>query len=527
MPWNRKSTFVVLNILVVLLFGGLLALTVGFVDTQRDTRLESRLQAASTGLANAVSEKLRTSVEDLRAVASLLTTLDDVDYATFSGFARRYIDQDQGLLILEWQPLVAEHERAAFVQRARDQGMTGFRLWEPDADGQPVRARERPLHVPVYFMLSRHEGTDTTGLDLAWSEQRMASKWAARDTGQPQSSGFFRVVTGRDSAYAPPGLAITLPIYQGGVIPATKVDRRGRLLGYLAGVFAVDTLLTGEIETFAAEGINIAITDGTGSELGVFTNSGTASKHRADVVLTLFGSDWQLQLTATRQLVDSIDDPLWNLLPALTALLGAMILVFLYLFEGKQLELIKAQGELSTALDRIKRSEANLRELSLRDPLTGLYNRRAFVEQLDHELERSARHGLDCTLLLLDLDHFKSINDTWGHPGGDRALEIFSALCSEASRSSDVVARIGGEEFAILLPDTDGEQALGIAERLRQRIADAELAIEGLPRPLTITASIGIATADTGMASAALITRADRALYRAKQSGRNRVAVYA
>ncbi|HEX6986177.1 MAG TPA: GGDEF domain-containing protein, partial [Planctomycetaceae bacterium] len=163
-----------------------------------------------------------------------------------------------------------------------------------------------------------------------------------------------------------------------------------------------------------------------------------------------------------------------------------------------------------------------LAALAATDPLTELPNRRALRERLADALEAAGRAGRPVSLALLDVDRFKQFNDAFGHPAGDDVLRAFAALLRRASRSGDLPARFGGEEFAVLLPDADAREASAAAERLRG-------AIEGAAWPLRpVTASFGVATVfppsqpDESVADV-LIAAADAALYRSKAAGRNRV----
>lgn len=163
--------------------------------------------------------------------------------------------------------------------------------------------------------------------------------------------------------------------------------------------------------------------------------------------------------------------------------------------------------------------EIHLRELSDTDELTGLANRRRLMQRLKEELSRARRHTTVLTLLLLDLDHFKRINDTWGHLKGDQVLRDIAVLCRETLRHEDVIARFGGEELAILLPLTPLGDGQRLAERLRQIIADHDFGIAGE----RVTASLGIAEATADDSVETLIERADQGLYAAKREGRNRI----
>jgi len=163
--------------------------------------------------------------------------------------------------------------------------------------------------------------------------------------------------------------------------------------------------------------------------------------------------------------------------------------------------------------------EARLRRLSDTDDLTGCANRRRLMHRLDEEISRSNRHATPLSLMILDIDHFKQINDGWGHLQGDRVLRALAALCRDSLREEDLVARLGGEEFALLLPLTPGSRGQRLAERLVERIAAHDFGLPGR----AVTVSIGIAEYRIGEDRDSLLNRADHRLYAAKHAGRNRV----
>lgn len=164
----------------------------------------------------------------------------------------------------------------------------------------------------------------------------------------------------------------------------------------------------------------------------------------------------------------------------------------------------------------------HLEKLALRDPLTGLLNRRAFGPRFHEEVARARRHGGSLCLLVGDIDHFKRINDTYGHQAGDLALQQVATLWQAALREIDVCARLGGEEFVALLPETPLERGAEVAERLRQKVRTAPVDLGG-GQIVTLTISIGLAAFHSGENEADLFARADAALYDAKNNGRDRV----
>jgi diguanylate cyclase (GGDEF)-like protein len=174
-------------------------------------------------------------------------------------------------------------------------------------------------------------------------------------------------------------------------------------------------------------------------------------------------------------------------------------------------------------------ANARLAQLAVTDGLTGLYNHRHLHERLALEVERSQRSGLPLSLLMLDVDHFKLFNDTFGHPAGDEVLRQLARVLNDARRANDVVARNGGEEFALILVDTAKFTAAKVAERVRERVFahDFAEAAHGSSRAASkITVSLGVATfPDDGSDAEALVRAADTALYAAKRAGRNRVVL--
>jgi diguanylate cyclase (GGDEF)-like protein/PAS domain S-box-containing protein len=173
-----------------------------------------------------------------------------------------------------------------------------------------------------------------------------------------------------------------------------------------------------------------------------------------------------------------------------------------------------------------KRTELELSRLATTDTLSGLANRGQFMSRATQELARTARYGAPLSVLMIDIDHFKVVNDTYGHHTGDRVIESLGRLLREALRDIDLAGRVGGEEFAVLLPQTILIHAVEAAERLRAKVADMEVPLEqGVP--LRITISIGVAShTGDGVNLDTLLNRADTALYDAKHAGRDRVCVY-
>ncbi|MBN9458309.1 MAG: PleD family two-component system response regulator [Bosea sp.] len=174
--------------------------------------------------------------------------------------------------------------------------------------------------------------------------------------------------------------------------------------------------------------------------------------------------------------------------------------------------------------DRLRDSLQSSMEMAVLDQLTGLHNRRFMDTRLVAMFDESALRARALSVLVLDVDHFKAVNDSWGHDAGDEVLKEFADRVRACTRGIDLVARMGGEEVVVVLPDTGPKAAYAVAERIREKVENTPFAIYANSRDITVTVSIGVASRKAGDASSAdIMKRADDALYRAKAGGRNRV----
>ncbi len=195
-------------------------------------------------------------------------------------------------------------------------------------------------------------------------------------------------------------------------------------------------------------------------------------------------------------------------------------------YEQIVLELKQAKQNAEQLAINLKRANDSLRELVYRDGLTGLYNHRYFQEVIESELQKSVRYKHPLSLLLIDIDHFKNVNDTFGHPAGDRVLKEVSQVMLKLVRQIDIVARYGGEEFAVIMPETGKVGGKVLAQRVRRGIEQHQTKHNN--QLITVTVSIGLVSTDMAnveITRKGLIDRSDQVLYKAKRNGRNRIEI--
>ncbi len=185
---------------------------------------------------------------------------------------------------------------------------------------------------------------------------------------------------------------------------------------------------------------------------------------------------------------------------------------------------IKPEHLISAVVSRTERYR-KLRSVMMRDGLTGLFNHSSITDRLEQEAARARRQQIPLSVVMIDIDHFKQVNDTYGHPVGDRVIKSLARLLTQRLRVTDIVGRYGGEEFLVILPDTAAEQALSLVDKLRE--AFSQLLQHAGGKRFFTTCSVGVASHPTWTEPAALKEAADQALYQAKRGGRNRVALAA
>jgi diguanylate cyclase (GGDEF)-like protein len=376
---------------------------------------------------------------------------------------------------------VRDPERPSYEQRHR------FPIIEKGALG-PRRAGVRPVYYPVTFAVAEQQGKAPFGYDVASDPERGPYLRRARDTGRPAATGVMPLLIGGA------GINIYRPVYRDGAPLATVAQRRAALLGFAAGAFRITDLASAAISTLPDD-VDVQLRAGEDVVIGPEGSLDDA----AQAPITIADRTWLLVVRDPGRPDVS--------LPLLIAVFGILLAALL--------------GALVLIWSRNERMR-NLQREASQDPLTGLKNRRRFQEDLRREMARSRRDRTTGALLTLDLDNFKRVNDTLGHPIGDRVIEEIAGVLGGRTRETDVLARIGGDEFAIILPNCDAQEARRVAESIATAIREHVPQPAEVPR---ITISIGIALfgAGTEIDFDSILAEADAAMYAAKDAGRDGV----
>jgi diguanylate cyclase (GGDEF)-like protein len=384
----------------------------------------------------------------------------------------------------------------AFVQsvplpdRLRFERNHGFQILERTALGDFRRAADRPRYFPLVFAKAKSPiGVQTPyGFDLGSDGGRVRHLLRGGDSGRPAATRVIRLPLGGT------GINVFRPVYRDGAPAATVSQRRAALIGFATGSFHLADLSAAVTNTLPDEADAQLVENGR-----TVMGPSLSREEGASAPIRVADRTWLL-------IVRDPNRPGLGL-PILIAVVGIALATLL-----AALVLIWSRSERMQELQR----------QASHDPLTGLKNRRRFGEDLRTELARSHRDKSVGAVLMLDLDNFKQVNDTLGHPAGDRVIAEIAGVLGERMRTTDVVGRIGGDEFAVVLPHCELDEAEDIADAIAKTIRLHALPGEAAP----ITASIGIAT--FGPRSGGIedvLSAADSALYEAKRAGRDTVRV--
>jgi diguanylate cyclase (GGDEF)-like protein len=439
------------------------------------------------------------------ASSSTLSKQEWHEFVDYLQLPERY----PGIQAIGYAEVVSAADRPAHVQRMRSQGFADYGIRPPGVRDLSV--------VVVYNEPYTGSNAREVGVDMFAEPARRAAMERARDSADAAITGKIQLAgeAFRSPRDRQPGFIMYVPVFRDASRRAAK-DDPGAISGYVLSPFRVHDLMRGILDEGVLQVLDMRIFDEPGespdNELidtrtaWRSTPPGPDPEFDRVVRFPMPGRTWTIHFVS-RPAFDAAlsQDRPWGVLAASVA---ASLVVFL---------LTRA---LVATLNRAH-------HLSMRDPLTGLFNRRYLEETMGREVPRARRAGEPMGLIVLDIDHFKRLNDSHGHDAGDFVLGRVGEMLRKGTREGDIACRFGGEEFAVILPGASLASARNRAEAIRATFEAAEFVFAGKKLgPMTLSAGISALQPDSGDWSQAL-QEADRALYTAKEAGRNRVLAVA
>ncbi len=478
----RRRFWLGITAVALIAVGSVVAATLVYLDDRND--FEQAQSEEAMRAAHQMEAVAGLSVDQLTSAAAFFKAEDDLSGHEFQVYGQSLIRQGAlgGAVFIPRVPASKRkrYERTHGIEILERIGPVSFRS-----------SQSRQEYFPITYVASENERRRRAlGYDLGQDRDRAAFLFRARDTGAAVSSPVISLLVGGR------GINVFQPVYRDGAPIATRSQRRRALVGFAAGSFRI-----GDLAAAAAE----AVEEGDDLKLQVAGKAVYGSGGSVDG-----GAAMPLQI-ADRTWTLTVKDPGGPdlSLPVALAVMGISLAALL--------------GSLILAWGRTERMHELERQAS-QDALTGLSNRRRFEQDLAAAMARSRRDGSIGALLMLDLDRFKQVNDSRGHPAGDRLIKEVAAVLRRRTRASDSLARLGGDEFAVILPRCSREEAVLAAEAIAREVRDHRS--DEAEDPVTVSIGVAMFGDDPRTGVATIVSEADAAMYAAKDEGRDGVRVF-
>ncbi len=483
-----------------------------------------------------LSKNLDNYVEVLHSIQDLFRASKEVDRKEFKAFVESILKRYPAISALSFTKVIQHSERVAFEQAMRAEA-PGFRITEISEEGKLSIAKPMEEYVVISYVEPLAENKRVLGLNVRQAPGREEPLQLAAKSGSQVGTRPIHLAQSIRDEY---GMVVFAPIYE------NKQDAvKPVLLGYVSAVFKLENMLSTAIELDKNDDLMAVVSDidSSGKRQIIFGNSAESAPILGELgwssTLQVARRNWELQLTPSAGFIATHQSMMTYFVLAggllFTGILGAFLLVVSGRVTAIEDIVVQRTAELTetkVALEQyasvltmqknaLLDNRSKLKEEAMTDLLTSLANRRAFNEFVEMHMVRASNSICTFLILTLDIDHFKSFNDNFGHAVGDEVLIKVANTMVSQSRHTDLCARIGGEEMAIVLPQSSLADGLFFAEKLRAAIEG----IENDYRP--ITASFGVVAYSKEFENLdAMMAAADQALYEAKAAGRNQVRAW-
>lgn len=479
---TRFRYWIGLTAVLLIAAGSVVAAVVVYLDDRADFHMMQREEAERA--AHQTEAMAGLSIGQLSSAAAFIQAEGELTPHEFDVISRSLLGQN----LLRATAFI---ERVPGSQRQSYEREHGFEVLERHANEHLGRAEERAVYFPLTFIAAPRGADRALGFDLGSDPERARFLRHARDTGRSVATPIVPLVLGGS------GVIVYHAVYRDGAPTTTVAQRRAALVGFVAGSF-----LIGDLAIPAAASLPDEVKFQLHVSRRVVLGPSGELEDAASAPIGFADRTWRLVVRDPNRPQVS--------LPLLLAVVGISLAALL--------------GTLIMAWSRNERMQQLEREAS-HDSLTGLKNRRRFEEDLRTAMARSRREATTGALLMIDLDNFKSVNDSRGHQAGDALIKEIAGVLQRRTRESDALARLGGDEFAIVLPRCSLQEARLVAEAIAEAIRRHRPEGDGIE---PVTASIGVAMFgdDPKVSLASLLSEADTAMYAAKDAGRNGVCVF-
>lgn len=484
------------------------ALTFFMMRELEKARLQNEFEHLSSSMVGTLKSSIENNLDVLNEVGGFYASSESVSREEFKQFSHHIFKRRQDIYMLGWAPRVLNHSVPALVQSAQNENIADYTLKQYDHRGLMVPVQEREEYFPVYYVEPMERNLDVLGLDESSYKITQQAMRKALETGLPSSTIVMDLPQFESEPRASRnGFQVFTPIYEKGASLENFEDRKKHITGYVVATFHIRKMLESVLKNFKTSELEIRIYGEAVREKNklIYTynpqsvgNEKKTWQVRSEIHVA--GHFWTVVSTSTKTFQKN--HYRWEA-PAvfvIGVLLGFLLAIYIFSFERNRIQ------EIMVAL-------------SLTDELTQLYNRRGLWLLTDEQIRLALRHKRGFWLFVMDMDELKKINDSMGHPEGDRALKRLARLLESTFRKSDIISRIGGDEFAVVALESPHSSLSSIISNFQSQMKKNNAAKEFSYK---LQVSLGSAYFDpTNPCSIdELISRADKELYAQKTAHR-------
>ncbi len=510
----------------ILVFNFIAALTITFlvcsnIRTFENDRIEDRFKILTNQTATLFQVSLKEKELLQEAVAQLFVSSKQVTREEFKQFVSGISDQNKFIQVVEWLPKIEYEQRAEYEREQRQYYGDDFSITEVNKNekGVLVPAAKRDVYYPITYLEPEQGNYIAQGFDPSASQGSKDIIRKAIISGQSQARGPIQIFRKTGFTHA---FIVYRPIFQNFDGTKTLDPSAGEVIGFVNAVVRVEDFIATLVGPRQTANFNIQWQDVETGKYYFDNDVDTSAPFQHVIDINRSGRDMKLIFTPTASFINDRTTELTAIAMVTSFILASLFSMVVLNITARTLRI---QSEVKSRTKELELANEQLELLSNKDVLTHLYNRRYFQHALQDEFERSRRYGNNFALVTFDIDYFKNVNDQYGHPCGDQVIKAVADYLLNTSRSSDVIARIGGEEFALILPGQTHAQVMTLVERIRIDMSNIKVQYE--QHTVQFTCSFGIAIFDKDVETVAeLIKMADKAMYEAKESGRNNTKLF-
>jgi len=514
--WVRRKKILAFNFTVSLL---LIFLVCSNIRIYENSRLVDRFIT----LTDQTTALFQTSLNEKQllqaSVAQFFISSQEVTRAEFKQFVTGLSTQNKYIQVVEWLPKIKNEQRSNYEKLQSEYYGEGFSITEVQAKGIIIPATKRDVYYPITYLEPEWDNNLAQGFDPSASSAGKALIMKAIISGEAQARGPVQIL--RDSGFID-AFIVYKPIYTNRDGTKTLDPTGSEISGFINIVVRVEDFIATIISSRERGKFTLQWQD---IETGkyYFDNTEQESAAFKNVIdFNLSGRNMKLIFTPTKTFIGQAASELTTIVMLTSFILAGLFSMLMLSMTALN---VRITSEVELRTKELEDANKKLELLSNKDGLTNLFNRRYFEDALQDEFKRSLRYKSTFALIMFDIDDFKKINDQYGHPCGDQVIKAVANYLIDTSRSSDVLARVGGEEFSLILPAQSETHIMSIVERMRIDISNIKVIYD--EHTVQFTCSFGIAIFDQNVKDIhTLVKRADKAMYKAKTTGRNRTNLF-